>query len=542
MDIHFEEKRVLIIDAHPGMRSSMRGILSAFGVVQVEMASTANDAIRRLQAKSFDILICDYFLGEGSDGQQLLEQLRYENLITLSTIFIMVTAESVYEKVVSAVELAPDDYLIKPFSPEVLRSRLERVMLKKLAFAPIHRLIAENNLAEAVRVCTQLAQQNRKYLIDFLRLLGELYVAQGNFDEAQKIYQQVVNMRAVPWARMGLATMLHFKGHHGQAESLLNDVIEEAPEYMAAYDLLSKVCEAQEKNEQAQQVLERAAEASPYTMHRQKEMGQLAMRNNDLASAEEAFGRVVERGKTSFFRGADDYANLSRVQMERGKFDEALHTLRDARTSFNHSPDVMFTASVMESLIYKKTGDEEASSKALDSALEVQQTHSLKPEEDLTLDLAKACFANNKESEAKDLIDNLVCNNHDSAALIQKAKQLFESIGRGEEGGARVDRSVQAIIQINNQGVLKAQQGDLDGSVELLTEAATKMPENIQIVLNAAQALLVHIDKRGWNQSHMACAQRYIDVVRGKNASHPKLLAINKLAQAVARKYGLATV
>ena len=540
MDINFEEKRVLIIDAHAGMRSSMRGILSAFGVVHVEMANTANDAIRRLQTKPFDIIICDYFLGDGSDGQQLLEQLRHENLISLSTVFIMVTAESVYERVVSAVELAPDDYLIKPFSPEVLRSRLERVMLKKRAFAPIHRLIAENKLAEAIRACTDLAQHNRKYLIDFLRLLAELYVAQGNFDEAQKIYQQVVGMRAVPWARMGLATMLHYKARHLEAEALLNEVIEEAPEYMAAYDLLSKVCEAQEKNEQAQHVLERAAAASPYTLHRQKEMGQLAMRNNDLASAEEAFGRVVERGKTSFFRAADDYANLSRVQMERGKFNDALHTLRDARASFNNSPGVTFTTSIMESLIYKKTGDEDASIKALDTALEVQQAHALKLEDDLTLDLAKACFAHNKETEAKGLIDTLVCNNHDSAALIQKAKQLFESIGKGEEGSALVDGSVKAIIQINNQGVLKAQQGDLDGSVQLLTEAATKMPENIQIVLNAAQALLVHIDKRGWNENHMAAAQRYLEVARGKNASHPKLLAINQLAHEVARKYGVA--
>ena len=76
MELNFAEKRVLIIDDHPGMRSSMRAILSAFGVVFVEMASTANEAIRRLQAKPFDIIICDYFLGDGSDGQQLLEQMR----------------------------------------------------------------------------------------------------------------------------------------------------------------------------------------------------------------------------------------------------------------------------------------------------------------------------------------------------------------------------------------------------------------------------------------------------------------------------------
>ena len=84
-----------------------------------------------------------------------------------------------------------------------------------------------------------------------------------------------------------------------------------------------------------------------------------------------------------------------------------------------------FTASVMESLIYKKTGDEAASSKALGAALAVQQTHALKPGQDLTLDLTTACFAHNKEAEAKELIDTLVCNNHDSDALIQKAKQLF---------------------------------------------------------------------------------------------------------------------
>ena len=174
---------------------------------------------------------------------------------------------------VSAVELAPDDYLVKPFTADVLKTRLERVMLKKLAFAPIHRLIEGGKLAEATQACTELSKLNNKYTIDVLRLLAELHVSQGNFEEAQKIYQQVVNLRAVPWARMGLATMFHCRGKHSEAEVLLEEVIEEAPEYMAAYDLLSKVCEAQTKTERAQEVLTRAVVASPYTMHRQRRWG-----------------------------------------------------------------------------------------------------------------------------------------------------------------------------------------------------------------------------------------------------------------------------
>ena len=540
MEINFAEKRVLIIDDHPGMRSSMRAILSAFGVVFVEMASTANEAIRRLQAKPFDIIVCDYFLGDGSDGQQLLEQLRRNNLITLSSIFVMVTAERMYEKVVSAVELAPDDYLIKPFSGEVLRSRLERVMAKKSAFTGIYNLIENGKLAEATQLCQELTKHNSKYTIDILRLLGELYVTQSKFDEAQDIYQQVINLRAVPWARMGLATMFHYKHRHGEAEALLEEVIDEAPEYMAAYDLLSKVCESQEKNERAQQVLERAVAASPLTAHRQKEMGQLALRNGDMAAAEKAFVSVVERGKTSFFRAAEDYANLSRVQMERGKHKEALSTLRDVRATFNNSPEAEFTASVMESLVHQKTGNTAASAKALEAALSLQKTHSISAQEDLSLDLAKSCFAHGKDEEAKGLIENLVRNNHDSVALIQKAKQLFDEAGKSEEGRAIVDGSVKEIIQLNNQGVLKAKEGDLDGSVKLLTEAAEKLPENLQIILNAAQALLVHIDQRGWNEDYMESARRYIDVARGKSATHPKLQSVNKLAQEVTKKYGLA--
>ena len=540
MDIKFEEKRVLIIDDVPGVRSSIRAILGNFGVVYAEMAGTANDAIRRLQGKSYDIIICDYFLGDGSDGQQLLEQLRHNKLISLSTIFIMVTAERVYEKVVSAVELAPDDYLIKPFTAEALKSRLERVILKKLAFSAIYHLIEAGKLAEATQVCTELAKHSSKYTIDVLRLLGELHVTQGNVEEAQAIYQQVVEMRAVPWARMGLATMLHCKGKHHEAEALLEAVLKDAPEYMAAYDLLSKVYEAQAKTERAQQVLERAVSASPNTLHRQKEMGKLAIRNGDMETAEQAFSKVVERGKTSFFRVADDFANLSRVQMERGKLDEALSTLRDARTSFNNSNEATFMASVMESLVHTKAGNDQASAVALATAMHTKQEGEIKASEDLTLDLAKACFAHGKEDEAKGLIEALVQNNHESQALILKAKQVFEEAGKGEEGSALVDGNVKSIIQLNNQGVLKAQQGDLEGSVQLLTEAATRMPGNVQIVLNAAQALLVHIDKLGWNESYMVSARGYLDVARAKSATHPKLLSISKLAQDVAKKYGIA--
>ena len=164
----------------------------------------------------------------------------------------------------------------------------------------------------------------------------------------------------------------------------------------------------------------------------------------------------------------------------------------------------------------------------------------VKPSEGASLDLASACLQHNRDDDARQIVENLVSSNHESSALIQKAKQVYASAGRGAEGAALVEGSVQSIIQLNNEGVRKAQQGDLEGSVRLLTEAAERLPDNMQIVLNAAQALLVYISQRGYSETFMESAQHYLTQVREKDPNHPKLLTINKLAQDIARKYGVA--
>jgi DNA-binding response OmpR family regulator len=79
--------------------------------------------------------LCDYNLGgDEKDGQQTLEEMRSRNHIPLETVFILVTGETSYEKVVSAAEYAPDDYVIKPFTYNVLKNRLSMSFIKKATF------------------------------------------------------------------------------------------------------------------------------------------------------------------------------------------------------------------------------------------------------------------------------------------------------------------------------------------------------------------------------------------------------------------------
>lgn len=57
--------------------------------------------------------------------------MRHCGLISLSTVFVMTTAEGSYERVVAAAEFAPDDYLLKPFNANNLKERLDRILTKK---------------------------------------------------------------------------------------------------------------------------------------------------------------------------------------------------------------------------------------------------------------------------------------------------------------------------------------------------------------------------------------------------------------------------
>ncbi|MBZ0069983.1 MAG: response regulator, partial [Thiobacillus sp.] len=162
--IDYGELRALVVDDYPGMRNALRLTLTNFGIRKIQLAGNAAEAIFQVKSKPCDFILCDYNLGDGRDGQQLLEELRHSNLISPETVFIMVTAESFYEKVVATAELAPDDYMIKPFSAEVLHSRLESVLQRKRAFREVHRHLLAHNLEAAILACDEIIRSRPKYM------------------------------------------------------------------------------------------------------------------------------------------------------------------------------------------------------------------------------------------------------------------------------------------------------------------------------------------------------------------------------------------
>ena len=113
----YSRTRFLIVDDFSDFRSSIKAMLRDIGAKDVDTADRGEDTLVMCRNKRYDIILHDYSLGSGKNGQQVLEELIAGKLISHQCIFVMVTAESSQAMVLSALEHEPDAYLTKPFSP-----------------------------------------------------------------------------------------------------------------------------------------------------------------------------------------------------------------------------------------------------------------------------------------------------------------------------------------------------------------------------------------------------------------------------------------
>lgn len=536
-------KRVLVIDRHPAARDSLRLMLSALGITSVVGAGTAAEALRQVAAGTFDIILSDYTLDDGRDGQQLLEELRLQHLIPLGTVFIVVTGERGYQNVISVAELAPDDYVIKPFTADQLQARILKAVFRKNFFAPVHHKLDAGAYIAALNACDRLLANTSPFELDVLRLKGEILNALGRSAEAEAIYRSVLARKSVPWARMGLAVALRGQKSLDEAETLAQSVVDEFPQYLSAYDFLAGVREEKGDLAAAQKVLQEAATISPKNATRQRIVGDVAMRNGDLDTAEKAYTRVLERQRGSSLRQIDDYANLSRVMLDKGHTGAARQVIQELKREWRGNRQGEYAAAVMDSLCLQAEGEPGKARAAMEDALRLHEA--LAAEADpvrpmstkIAVDLAQACLAAGDSEAAQSIMKKVAAENNENRNLISRIEGVFARSGQEDVGRLLLDEVNREIIELNNRGVLAARSGNLEESVRLLVDAAESVP-SVQFLVNAAKAICALMDRQGWRDDLAGQAQRYLQNARARDAKDWRVITGNETYQRVAAKYG----
>jgi CheY-like chemotaxis protein len=534
--VSYSDKRVLIIDDMPEMRSTLRSQIGSLAIDKVGMAGNIRDALDQLKKAKYDIILCDYHLGGGTDGQQFLEFLRTSKIISRGTLFIMVTAETDYESVITAAECLPDDYLLKPFTAETLRSRFERLLEKKTRLVVIDKLLDQGRWQDIITACDEIIAAKDKYLIDVMRIKGHALIMSNQFELARDLYQQALALRTMPWAKLGMARALRGLGEIDQTKLLLDDLIAENPNFLSAYDMLGHIHMEAGEGDKALDVLDSACKVSPNSLARHRSIAGIAEDVADFSRVEKALSIVVRKTKNSPLRNSADYARLGNALTEMGETGKAVAVLDEARNSFKEPGDVRLLAAV-EAVAQQKAGNDDLAEQALQRAL---QGGTGKLPEATTLAIAKACLANNKQYEAMALLKDVIQNNPDSKLVHGRVSSMMKQHGSEALSQQLIESSVQEIIQLNNSAVEKAKAGEFAVASQMLGEAAARLPDNLQIVTNASFCLLLDVFMNGMDAAKLREAQLLQQSAVEKNNRHPKLTDITELMTKIQTKYPLA--
>lgn len=117
---------VLVVDDYQTMIRIIKNLLKQIGFTDVDEAKDGSEAFGKLKEKRYGLVISDWNMTPMT-GYELLKMVRADDELS-SLPFIMITAEAKTENVVAAKQAGVNNYLVKPFNAETLRSKIVAVL------------------------------------------------------------------------------------------------------------------------------------------------------------------------------------------------------------------------------------------------------------------------------------------------------------------------------------------------------------------------------------------------------------------------------
>ncbi len=117
--------KILIVDDFATMRKIVRNLLKQLNFNKVDEADDGSTALAKLKAEAFDFVITDWNMPQMT-GLDLLKSIRADEKLKKIPV-LMVTAEADKANVIQAAQAGVNDYVVKPFTAEVLKAKIEKI-------------------------------------------------------------------------------------------------------------------------------------------------------------------------------------------------------------------------------------------------------------------------------------------------------------------------------------------------------------------------------------------------------------------------------
>ena len=125
MDKHI---KILVVDDFATMRKVIRNLLKQVGYENIVEAEDGVIALKILKSQQIDLIVSDWNM-PNMTGLELLKAVRSDEDLK-STLFLMVTAEALQDNVIAAVKAGVSNYIVKPFTAELLNDKITKILEK----------------------------------------------------------------------------------------------------------------------------------------------------------------------------------------------------------------------------------------------------------------------------------------------------------------------------------------------------------------------------------------------------------------------------
>jgi adenylate cyclase len=210
-----QSMHVLVVDDSRTLRMLLIRELNAIGIVKITEAVNGQDAMDKIHAEQFDLMLIDMEMPE-LDGLEVLKLVKVDALLRYLPVIVISGAEQ-FDKTVECIQVGAEDYLPKPFNSVLLRARvfssLEKKRLRDIDQGRIVELQKEKELLSLEQMKTDKLMLNilPKPIADRLKR-GESNIA-GNYPEVTVLFSDLVGF-----------TKMSSQKSAGDLVKLLNDL------------------------------------------------------------------------------------------------------------------------------------------------------------------------------------------------------------------------------------------------------------------------------------------------------------------------------
>lgn len=488
---HLHDAHALVIEGNLQSRSILVSQLRELGLGTVVQCSRLTDARRKLEVTSFDVVICEqHFERESTSGQDLLDDLRRNQLLPFHTVFVMITAEASYARVAEAAESALDAYLLKPHTAARLADRIVQARVRKRSLQDIFSAIDAQDFDRAANLCQARFESREAYWLYAARIGAELLLRSGRVAEAQTLYEAVIAAKTLPWARLGVARAQLDSGQIAKAVTTLESLIRDDDAYADAYDVMGRAQFELGNFQNALSTYAMATRLTPSSISRLLKHGMLAYYTGEKSEGIELLDRATRLGLDSKMFDAQALLLLAFARLDnndqRGlqRTVEQLTRLRDR----SHAPARPHRLlGIAESLLALQ---QQHTARAIDDVRRMADAI-LTPEFDLeaacnllTL-MSRLVMRSLPMQDAEGAVDKLALRFCTSRAMTEL---LACAAAGGGDHPERIRAGHGQALKITQDAMTLSLKGDPQGTVEQLLDAGERTG-NAKLIESAHQVL-----------------------------------------------------